>query len=150
AQDRNVLLAVSLAAIWIALGTNLVGMKIGKWTENLGAVAAWTAGILLVVVAVKIGLTRGSATAVDLRPAWNWDTVNSWANFAYALSGLEMAGLMGAEIREPERNLPRAGWLASLFAFLFYACATAAMLVILPQGRISEMNGYAEVSAAAA
>jgi glutamate:GABA antiporter len=150
AQDRGVLLAVSLAAIWVALGTNLVGMKVGKWTENLGALATWGAGLLVVIVAVRIGLTRGSATPIDLRPALDWDTVSSWANFAYAMSGLEMAGLMGAEIRDPERNLPRAGWLGSLFAFIFYAAATAAMLVILPQGRISEMNGYAEVSAAAA
>lgn len=149
-QDRVVLLAVSLAAIWIALGTNLIGMKVGKWTENLGAFATWGAGILLVVVAVKIGMTRGPATPIDLRPSWDWDTVSSWANFAYAMSGLEMAGLMGAEIRDPERNLPRAGWLASLFAFIFYASATAAMLVILPQGRISEMNGYSEVAASAA
>jgi len=28
-------------AIWVALGTNLIGMKIGKWTENVGAAATW-------------------------------------------------------------------------------------------------------------
>ncbi len=149
AQDRGVLVAISLAAIWIALGTNLVGMKVGKWTENLGAAATWGVGVLLVVVAVKIGMSHGSATPIDIRPTWNWDTVNSWANFAYAMSGLEMAGLMGAEIRDPERTLPRAGWLASGFAFVFYAAATVAMLVILPKEGISEMNGYAEVAQAA-
>jgi amino acid transporter len=150
AQDRMVLLAVSLAAIWIALGTNLVGMKVGKWTENIGAAATWGAGLLLAIVAVKIGVTRGPATSIDLRPALTWDTVNSWATFAFAMSGLELAGLMGGEIRDPERNLPRAGWLASLFAFIFYASSTAAMLVILPAAGISEMNGYAEVGIAAA
>lgn len=149
AQDRGVLMAVSLAAIWIALGTNLVGMKVGKWTENLGAIATWGVGVLLVVAAVMIGRSRGSATAIDLRPAWGWDTVSSWANFAYAMSGLELAGLMGGEIHDPSRTLPRAGWLASVFAFVFYAGATVAMLVILPQGRISEMSGYGEVARAA-
>ena len=149
AQDRGVLVAISLAAIWIALGTNLVGMRVGKWTENLGAAATWGVGVLLVAVAVKIGFSRGSATPIDLRPAWNWDTVNSWATFAYAMSGLEMAGLMGAEIHDPGRTLPRAGWLASGFAFLFYAAATVAMLVILPKEGVSEMNGYAEVARAA-
>ena len=37
------------------------------------------------------------------------------------MSGLEMAGLMGGEIRDPERTLPRAGWIASGFTTLFYA-----------------------------
>jgi amino acid transporter len=146
AQDRGALMAISLGAIWIALGTNLVGMKIGKWTENVGAVATWTVGALLVFVAVKLWLSRGPATPLDLRPTFNWETVSSWANFAYAMSGLEMAGLMGAEIHAPERTLPRAGWLAGAFAFLFYAGATVAMLVILPAGRISEMNGWADAA----
>lgn len=149
AQDRGVLLAISLAAIWIALGTNMIGMRVGKWTENVGAIATWAVGLLLVIVAVKIAMRQGSATAIDVRPTWNWDTVNSWANFAYAMSGMEMAGLMEAEIRDPARTLPRAGWIASLFAFVFYASATIAMLVILPRQHISEMNGYAEVAAAA-
>src|SRR3954447_6422266 len=52
AESRVGLLAVSLAAIWIALGTNLIGMRVGKWTENAGAIATWGVGVLLVTVAV--------------------------------------------------------------------------------------------------
>jgi len=26
--------------IWIALGSNLIGLKVGKWTENIGALAS--------------------------------------------------------------------------------------------------------------
>lgn len=51
-QDRAGLVLVSLATIWIALGTNLIGVNIGKWTENLGASASWILGALLVTVAV--------------------------------------------------------------------------------------------------
>jgi amino acid transporter len=150
AQDRVALLVVALAAIWVALGTNLIGMRVGKWTENAGAAATWLVGALLAGIAVMIGMRHGSATPIDVRPALNWDTVNSWANFAYAMSGLEMAGVMNAEIRDPERTLPRAGWIASGFAFLFYAGATIALLVILQPAQISEMNGFAEAAGAAA
>ena len=31
-------------SIWIAIGTNLVGMKIGKWTENPGGITSWMLG----------------------------------------------------------------------------------------------------------
>src|SRR5262249_52366742 len=133
ADDRAVLLGISLAALWIALGTNLIGMRIGKWTENVGAGATWVVGALLVAIAAIVANRHGSATTIDIRPVWNWRTVNSWADFAYAMSGLEMAGVMNAEIRDPNRTLPRAGWIASGFAFVFYAGATIAMLVILPQ-----------------
>ena len=39
----------------------------------------------------------------------------------------------------------RAGWIASVFASIFYISATAALLVVLPPDRISELNGFTEV-----
>ncbi len=60
------------------------------------------------------------------------------------MTGLELAALMGAEIRDPKRTLPRAGWIASGFATVFYSALTIALLVLLRPDQISEMNGYAE------
>ena len=144
------LVAAALLAIWIALGTNMIGVNIGKWTENAGATATWILVVLLAAVAALVASRRGSATPMNLLPQWNWGTVNFWSGIAYALSGLELVGLMNAEIRDPERNLPRAGWMASGFAVVFYTAATASLLVILPPQKISEMNGYAETAMAAA
>lgn len=148
-DSRPFILAASLAAIWIALGTNLVGLRVGKWTQNTGAAATWLLGSLLVVLAVFLRARRGSATPIHIAPVWNWDTVGFWATIAYAMSGLEMAGLMSGEIHDPETTLPRAGWIASAFATLFYAGATIAMLVILRPEQISEMNGLGQTATAA-
>jgi glutamate:GABA antiporter len=150
AENRVYLVAASLAAIWIALGTNLIGMRIGKWTENLGAVSTWVIGIVLVAVAALAWSRRGAATPMRVLPRWDWQTVSFWATIAYAMSGLELAGLMGGEIRDPERTLPRGGWIASAFAVLFYVAATAALLVLLPPERISELNGVAQCGQEAA
>ncbi len=150
AGSRVFLLAISLVAIWVALGTNLVGMKIGKWTENIGAIAIWVLGALVVTVAIVIFRRHGSATPIHIAPTWNWDTISFWSAIAYAMSGLEMAGLMGGEIRDPARNLPRAGWIASAFTTAFYAATTVALLVILRPEKISEMNGLAEAGQSAA
>ena len=57
-------LAASLVAIWIALGTNLVGMKIGKWTENIGGASAWLVTLLFVVLAA-IGLDEARLGHAD-------------------------------------------------------------------------------------
>jgi len=149
ADNRAGLVLASLAAIWIALGTNLVGVKIGKWTENLGASASWILGVLLVVVAALIWRRQGSATPFRLLPDFTWDTVSFWATIAYAMTGLEMVGLMGGEIRDPKRNLPRAAWISSVFTTLFYVGTTMALLIVLRPGRISELNGIAQAGSAA-
>ena len=144
-ENRFYLLAATLAMIWIALGSNLIGLKVGKWTENLGALATWTAGLLLIVVAWLVWVRRGSATPLHILPKWNWGTVNFWAAIAYAMSGMEGPGMMAGEIRDPERTMRRAGWIASGFATLFYVCATIAFLVVLSPDKITEVNGFAEV-----
>ncbi|MBZ5729338.1 MAG: APC family permease [Acidobacteriia bacterium] len=144
AGNRLCVLAAALAAIWIALGTNLVGLKIGKWTENLGGASSWLLGGLLVGIAVLMGSRHGAATPIQILPKWGWSTVSFWSTIAYAMTGLELAGLMGAEIHDPERTLPRAGWIASGFATTFYAATTVAMLVLLRPEKISELNGLAE------
>jgi len=143
---RITLLAVSIVAIWVALGTNLLGVKIGKWTQNFGGASSWVLGGLLAIVAALVWLRRGSATPMHFMPHWNWGTLNFWSTIAYGMSGLELAGLMGAEMHDPERTLPRAGWIASVFATLFYSGATIAMLVLLRPEKISDLNGYAEVA----
>jgi len=144
ANNRIYLMAASLVAIWVALGSNLVGLKVGKWTQNLGAIATWVLGAVLVTIAALVWMKRGAATSLDLVPRWSWDTVSFWATIAYAMTGLELAGLMGAEIHDPERTVPRAGWIASAFATAFYVASTIALLVLLRPESISELNGLAE------
>ena len=148
-DNRFYLVAATLALIWIALGSNLIGLRIGKWTENVGAVAAWAVGLLLVAVAWMVWTRRGSATTMDILPKWDWGRVTFWAAIAYATSGMEAAGMMAGEIRDPEHTIGRAGWMASGFAIAFYVSATVAFLVVLSPGNISELNGFADVGDAA-
>ena len=147
--SRVALLAVAGGLIWIALGANLIGLKVGKWAENIGALATLAIGLVLVAVAGRVFARRGTATPMHFIPVWNWGTVSFWAGIAYATSGMEGPGAMAAEIRDPGRTMRRAGWIASALATTLYVSATIAFLVVLPPGQISELNGFAELSLAA-
>jgi amino acid transporter len=142
-DSRAWLLTASLGAIWIALGTNLVGMKVGKWTENIGGTAAWLVSAVLVALALLVWSRRGAATTLNILPHWDWGTLNVWAMIAYAMTGVELAGLMGDEVHDPKRNFPRAGWIAAACSTAFYGGATVAMLVLLRPESITELNGLA-------
>jgi len=152
AENHFYMIGGSLLLLWIALGTNLIGLNIGKWTENLGGAMPWALGLLLCVAATIIGLRHGSATPINLKsawPVWNWDIMNSSAAIAFAMTGMEAAGMMAAEIRDPLRTIPRAAWISSTFVAMFYIVSTLALLVLMAPQNISEMNGLAQVSAAA-
>ncbi len=152
AENRYYMIGGSLLLLWTALGTNIVGLNIGKWTENIGGVAPWLLGGILCVAAYIVGTRHGSATPITLQavwPVWNWDTMNSWAAIAFGMTGTEAAGMMAAEIREPSKTIPRAAALSSAFVAIFYMASTIALLVIMAPSKISEMNGLAQVSASA-
>jgi amino acid transporter len=150
ADNQAFVVISTFASIWIALGTNIVGMKIGKWTENLGGITAWMLGFLLVGVSVLVWMRRGSATPMNFTLAWNWDTLGFFGAMAFALSGMEAIGLMAAEIRQPRRTVVPATWVATIFNTVFYATGTIALLVLIRPGAVSELHGLADGSDVAA
>lgn len=149
ADNRLYVVLGSLAVIWIPLGTNMLGLNVGKWTQNIGAAASWVLAAILIPVAALVWQKQGSATIIHVAPDWNWDTVSFLGVVAYAMSGLELVGLMAGEIRDPGRDVPKAGWISSGFAVAFYSATTLALLVILSPEKITELHGLADAGTVA-
>jgi amino acid transporter len=150
ADNRVFVVMVSLAVLWVAALTNLVGVRIGKWTENVGGLATYAAGGLLIVAGAAVWLVRGPATPIDLIPAWDWQKVNFWSQIAFAFGGLELGAIMGGEIRDPRRTVPRAAWISGAAICGFYVLGTLAILAVLAPEEVSILTGLAQAGAAAA
>jgi APA family basic amino acid/polyamine antiporter len=143
AGDQTFVVLATLASIWAALFTNLIGMKVGKWTENLGGLTSWALGAMLVALALIVFLRRGSATEMHLLPAWNWGTLRFLGGIAFALSGVEVLGMMAGEIKNPQCNVVPATWMGTASSTAFYIASTLALLVLLQPGSIDELHGLA-------
>ena len=149
ADNRICVLAVSLSVIWVALGTNLAGLRIGKWTENVGSVCGSLLFVVLGAAALVIWFGRGSATSIQILPKWNWATASFWPNIAFGVTGIEMIGMLGAEIIDPKRNVPRAAMIAAAFGGILYISMTLALLVLSQPESISELYDLAQGGAVA-
>ena len=154
ADNQMYVVLSTFVSIWIALGTNIIGLKIGKWTENLGGITAWMLGFLLVGAGAAVWMRRGSATPMNttmhFAPAWSWDTLGFFGAMAFGLSGMEAIGLMAAEIRQPRRTVVPATWIGTLFTTGFYVAGTLALLVLIAPASVSELHGIADGSNVAA
>ncbi|MGE5567687.1 MAG: APC family permease [Rhodospirillales bacterium] len=150
AGDRGFVTAVSLAVLWVALLTNLFGLRIGRWTENAGGLATYAAGLTLIVLGVAVWASHGPATQLTLAPQWNWDRINFWSQIAFAFGGLELGAIMGGEIRDPARTVRRAAWISGLAIAGFYILGTLAILAVLPPDRVNILTGLTQAGAAAA
>jgi amino acid transporter len=135
----------SLLALALAAGLNVRGLAVGKWLHNLGAVGLWLPGLVLMGLGLGAWLRFGSATSFTVHsmvPSTRLKDIVFWSTIAFSLSGLEGASMLGEEIRDARRNIPRALLLAGGLITLLYVFGTVAMLVALPQSEIMNLQGF--------
>jgi amino acid transporter len=122
-----------------------VGLRVGKWPSMLGGGAAYLVALLLCILGLLATWRYGSATHfTNLVPDVSWSNLNFWSQIAFAMVGLELAPILGGEIQNAERTIPRAAWISGLLCAAFYMAGTAAMLALLPPSRINPMTGLAQ------
>src|SRR6202162_3202415 len=145
--SENALYAIpaTLAALWVAILTNLVGLRVGKWPSLLGGGSAYLVALLLCILGLLATLRYGSATHfTNLIPDVSWSNLNFWSQIAFAMVGLELAPILGGEVQNAAKNIPRAAWISGLLCAAFYMAGTGAMLALLPPSRINPMTGLAQ------
>ena len=134
----------SLAAIALGIGLNIVGLDLGTRLHNLGAWSTWAPAGALVVLGVLAWARFGPATPFHpeaLVPSLRIRDIYFWCTVAFAFGGLEGASLMGDEIRDARRTVPRAVLTAGLMIAGIYLLGTASVLAAIPAGEVSGLEG---------
>jgi glutamate:GABA antiporter len=124
---------------------NVVGLEVGKWINNLGAVGMAVPLFVLIALGTISFFRFGSATHFTLAAAIPRVQVRDlvfWSTIFFAFSGCECASFMGDEIKDSRRVVPPALLLAGIVITLGYLAGTVAMLAALPASRISGLGGF--------
>jgi glutamate:GABA antiporter len=153
-SNWSYVLPATLGALWLAVGLNIVGLRTGRWLQNLGAIGSYLPGVLLVAFGAYAAFTRPPATPMSLRTLvpdlGDWSSLNLWASIAFAYAGLELCAVLGDEIRDPRKTLPRSILIsAPLIAFLYIA-GTLSILWLIPSGEVNIVSGFLQALAAGA
>src|SRR5260370_19789621 len=138
-------IATALVGLFVGFALNLIGLDIGKWLHNLGAIGTWVPAAILIVMGSIAWLRFGSATVFQratVLPAMDLKNVFFWSTVAFAFGGVEGASTMGSEIQDARRNIPRALLAAGVIITFIYIAATASVLVALPAGDVTGLQGF--------
>ncbi|HEV2488962.1 MAG TPA: APC family permease [Candidatus Acidoferrales bacterium] len=142
-NNRPFVLVTAFLILWFIVWLNIRGLGVGKWLNNFGAIGTIIAAVALsVLAAVHWHLFGVNLSSSDFRIAnADWHLASTFGVICFALVGLELASVMGDEIREPRRNLPRAVAWGGIISGLLYVGAILAVLVALPKKDISVVQG---------
>ena len=139
---------VCLGVIWVLTALNFIGMERAKWVQNVGGAASAATVALLAVVALvyvsRFGSSQSLSAATLVPDLFNQDVMGYFAVVAFCFGGLELAPIMAGEIDTPGRTVPRAILIASVCVGIIYFVGTTALIVALPEGDISVIEGVAQ------
>ena len=117
----------SLVALTLATLLNIVGLNVGTWLHNLGAVAMWIPVGIVVAMGAVAWHRYGAATSFTLHsmtPGFQLKDMIFWSVLIFAFAGCETASIMGGEIKNARRAIPRALLIAGVTVTFCYIVGT--------------------------
>jgi amino acid transporter len=134
----------SIVALGVVTVMNVVGLDVGKWLHNVGAVAMWLPVMMVIVMGIIAWQRFGSATVFSrssVLPSLHLKHMIFWATLTYAFGGCETASFMGEEIKNPRRTLPLALFTGGLVVTFCYIIGTVCVLLAMPHEQVSDLQG---------
>jgi glutamate:GABA antiporter len=135
---------VSMSGLALAVALNVVGLNVGKWLNNVGALASWVPAAALLVLGFVSWRRFGSATPMPpaaFVPSTGLKDVIFWSTIAFAFGGVESASTMGEEIQDARRTVPRAVLAAGTMMTALYLLGTLSVLLAIPREQVSGLQG---------
>ena len=143
-SNSTYFIIIAMSGLVLAVTLNVVGLNVGKWLNNVGAIASWVPALFLVVLGVLSWSRFGSATPMSagaFLPDTSLKDVIFWSTIAFAFGGVESASTMGEEIEAPRRTIPQAILAAGAIMTVLYLVGTLMVLLAVPKEQISSLQG---------
>jgi amino acid transporter len=137
----------SLLTLAAATLMNIVGLDVGKWLHNVGALAMWIPVGIVIVMGLIAWHRYGSATSFtvhSMTPSTHFNDIIFWSVLTFAFGGCETASFMGEEIKNPRRSIPFALLFGGATVAFCYIVGTAAILLALPASEVSNLQGLVQ------
>jgi amino acid transporter len=140
----------SIITLIVITAMNVVGLDVGKWLHNVGAVAMWLPVVIILVMGFIAWQRFGSATSFDhgaMVPSTHFKDMIFWSTLTFAFGGCETASFMGEEIKNTRRTIPFALFTGGLVVTFCYVVGTIGVLLALPREQVSNLEGLMQAIA---
>jgi len=151
AQNESYLVITILVIFWGITFINLFGLHISARVNSICALTGTIFPMTLLVVLGCIWVFSGKPQQITVTmdtvfPALNQST--SWISIIVIMAsflGMELAGVHVNDIRDPQRNYPKAMLFASSFLLLSMLLGSLAIAYVLPANQINLVAGVMQV-----
>jgi amino acid transporter len=126
---------VAALAIAVIAALNYAGVRWGSLLQNVTTVAKYFGLLFIVIVAIAIGLPKYGGHFSPTLPAGSFSIAPfglALVSVLWAYDGWADLAFISGEVKDPERNLPRALILGTCAVVVLYLLANIAYLSVIP------------------
>jgi basic amino acid/polyamine antiporter, APA family len=126
----------AIAAIWLLTLVNIAGVREGGQVQLITTILKFVP--LAIIGLVGIFFIKGSNFGAFAPTGVLPGITSAAALTLWAFIGLESATVPAEEVKDPERNIPRATIIGTLLAAAVYVLATIAIMGIIPSADLAK------------
>src|SRR4030095_1033375 len=136
----------SMAVVLLLSGLHCLGVRQGTWMQNV--LTTLKIGALLAIIV--LGMLFGNGNTSHFEPLFDWGKIGNLSLFGaafipviFAYSGWNAVTYIAGEVKDPEKNLPRALLFGVLIVTVLYLAINAVYIYAVP---VTEMKGALRMS----
>lgn len=136
----------SMAVVLLLSGLHCLGVRQGTWMQNV--LTTLKIGALLAIIV--LGVLFGNGNTSHFEPLFDWGKIGNLSLFGaafipviFAYSGWNAVTYIAGEVKDPEKNLPRALLFGVLIVTVLYLAINAVYIYAVP---VTEMKGALRMS----
>ncbi len=151
AQNKTYLVSFILIVFWSLTLINLRGIHVSALINNVCAMIGTIFPMVFLVILGAVWYFSGQplqihVTKTNVIPSLSQST--NWISLIAIMAsflGMELSGVHVNDIREPQRNFPKAVFLATTFIFFSMMLGSLAIAYVLPEKEINLVAGIMQV-----
>lgn len=146
ANNKFYLLGTVVGLFWLFTIINCFGMKISSIVSIIGATIGTILPMVLIIVLAIIWAVEGYPIAVDYPSSWlpNFESLSNLSLFSavlFGLIGMEMSAVHAEEVKNPQRDYPRALLYSTLIIICTLSLGSLGIVVVVPNENLSVVSG---------
>ncbi len=147
--DKTYLLISSLSLFWLFTFLNCFGMRFSSFISILGALFGTLLPMIVIICLGFMWWLQGRPIALTQTSTWlpNLHSLGNLAlfsNILFGLIGVEMSAVHADDVRNPQRDYPRAIFYSLIIILLSLMLSALAIIVVVPSANLNIVSGLIE------
>ena len=151
AQNKWYLIGCILAVFWILTLVNLRGLNFSARINSFCAMIGTVIPMLFLIILGAIWVFKGHPLQIQVNSQTLFPSLAQSGNWVSLIAimasflGMELSGVHVSDVRDPQRNFPKAVLSASVFILLSMILGSLAIAFVVPEKEINLVSGVMQV-----